>query len=81
MSKFPIHPGSISYYELINGEEILQNKRSSHDIPKSMLFKEINAKWIPVVKVVMIQNEKMREIHEYGPNGQLLQSTLQLQDD
>lgn len=81
MSKNLIHPGSISYFKLIDGKEILQHKQSSNEIPRSMLFKKINTRWIPVVKVVMIDNEKMREIHEYGPKGQLLQTTIQLPDD
>lgn len=73
------HPGKISYYELINGEEKLVNVEAVKDVPEGMRFrKDASGKDVPVVKTVAIKNTdgRVQEIVEYGPKGQFLSSTM-----
>ncbi|HME53882.1 MAG TPA: hypothetical protein VKM55_16775 [Candidatus Lokiarchaeia archaeon] len=73
------HPGKISYYELDNGEEKLVSVDDVQNVPESMRFrKDVSGTDVPVVKTVAIKDAKgnIREIIEYGPKGEFLQSTM-----
>jgi|JI10StandDraft_1071094.scaffolds.fasta_scaffold1282300_2 hypothetical protein len=75
-TNFPKHPGKISF---ING--ITQEIREEVDattVPESIRFVESDTGWVPVVKIVDITTETQRTIRQYGPEGQLLRSTVQL---
>lgn len=70
----PPHPGKVTYVDgrtqqVIEVEDVA-------DVPETMRFAETPHGLVPVVKVVVLQGEGRSEIHEYGPTGELLRSTV-----
>jgi hypothetical protein len=72
----PEHPGKIIFME---GDTILHEK-DANDVPFGIRFVETPDGLVPVVKVVAITTGNQRRIHQYGPDGQLLETTLQIRD-
>ena len=70
------HPGTITFYELVEGVEKIVKTTPIDQIPESMRFRETTKGKVPVVKVVSQQMGSGREIIEYGPKGEFLQSTI-----
>jgi len=73
------HPGKISYYESKNRVENLMNVEDVKNVPETMRFRKgKDGNDVPVVKVVAMKDGdgKAREIVEYGPDGEFLQSTM-----
>ena len=71
-----VHPGVIVFFD---GERQVATRRAS-ELPDSMLFADTPSGRVPVVKVVAHVGDDRREILEFGPDGQLLRSTLQIRE-
>jgi hypothetical protein len=52
--------------------------RLASELPDSIFFADTPSGRVPVVKVVAHVGDDRREILEFGPDGQLLRSTLQI---
>lgn len=66
------HPGTITYMD--GDTNTVISVKPIDTVPESMRF----AGAIPVVKVVTrTMNANTREVVEYGPNDELLRSTIQ----
>jgi hypothetical protein len=72
------HPGSITYYERVDGKEKKVKTTPIDQIPESMWFGETNKGRVPIVKVVAQPMGNGREIIEYGPKGEFIRSTIML---
>ncbi len=73
------HPGKIAYHESRNGVEKLVNTEDVNNVPETMRFRKgKDGKDVPVVKAVAMKDGdgNVREIIEYGPKGEFLQSTM-----
>lgn len=73
------HPGKISMFENVNGVEQLVKVEDVKNVPESMRFRKgASGKDVPVVKTVAMKGPdgRVREIIEYGPNDEFLQSTM-----
>ncbi len=73
------HPGKITFVEIMNGVEKLVKVEDVLNVPESMRFrKDASGKDVPVVKTVAMKTAdgNIREIIEYGPKGEFLQSTI-----
>ncbi len=70
------HPGVIVFFD---GERPVASRLAS-ELPASMLFADTPSGRVPVVKVVAHVGDDRREILEFGPDGQLLRSTLQIRE-
>jgi hypothetical protein len=69
------HPGHIVFFE---NERVVSVARAA-SVPESARFAPSASGPVPVVKVVASRAGAQRFIREYGPEGQLLRSTVQLQ--
>jgi hypothetical protein len=70
----PKHPGTITF---IDGTEV--TTESAADVPESIRFApDKEGKEVPVVKVVATTASGRRTIREYGVDGALLRSTVQV---
>jgi len=69
----PAHPGKITY---VDGrtQKVIEIEDAA-DVPESMRFAETPRGLVPIVKVVLHRERERSEIHEYGPDGELLRST------
>lgn len=66
------HPGTIQYFK----EDQLVSTDAVADVPEHLRFaRDANGVLTPVVKVVARTGDDIREIFEYGPQGQLLRVT------
>lgn len=75
MSK-PEHPGKIIYLDG-NTQQVV-SEANIEDVPESLRFAESADGFIPIVKVIATVVGDRRYIREYGPDGQLLRSTIQV---
>jgi hypothetical protein len=73
-----IHPGKITYYELIDGIEKESGTTSIDQIPENMRFGRNEKGTVPIVKIVWQNRKDGREIHEYGPDGELLRTSIMI---
>ncbi len=72
----PVHPGKITYIDgntnkVVSTEDIAK-------VPETLRFADTPSGKVPVVKVIATVAGDQRHIREYGPNDQLLRSTVQL---
>jgi hypothetical protein len=74
----PLHPGTIVYAKVVDGQEIVVSERPVAEVPEAMRFHQTPQGPVPVVKAVAMlgPGDRIIEIHEYGPGGVLLRSTL-----
>lgn len=75
MSK-PKHPGFIRYIDGKTQEEV--RRMDISQVPESLQYAQTSKGWVPVVKVVALEEGNQRTLREYGPAGELLRSTVQL---
>jgi hypothetical protein len=68
------HPGTITY---VDADAQTQKVQSAADVPEPLRFADTTSGKVPVVKVVARIAGGQRFIREYGPNGELLRSTVQ----
>jgi hypothetical protein len=72
----PEHPGKIVFVDGITQEVI--NERLASEVPFDIRFVETETGLVPVVKIVSFTTPERRIIRQYGPDDQLLQSTIQV---
>jgi hypothetical protein len=68
------HPGTITY---VDADAHTEKVRSVADVPDRLRFADTASGKVPVVRVVARIAGGQRFIREYGPNGELLRSTVQ----
>ena len=63
---------------MVEGQEIVVSEKPVAEVPEAMRFHQTPEGPVPIVKAVAIAGPGGRivEIHEYGPGGVLLRSTL-----
>ena len=74
----PAHPGKVVFVDG-NTQEI-REEADAADLPTSIAFVELDGQLHPVVRVVDFTSDDQRIIRQYGVDGQILRSTLQLRD-
>lgn len=74
----PAHPGTIVYAKVVDGQEIVVGERPVAEVPEALRFCATPQGPVPVVKAVAVMGpgDRVVEIHEYGPGGIWLRSTL-----
>ena len=72
----PVHPGTIVYFEGAPEKEV--SRMSVSEVPESLRFAQTEHGLVPVVKVVAYVEGDQRYIREYGPDGELLRTTMQV---
>jgi hypothetical protein len=75
VSTAPDHPGTIVF---VDGDTNEETEEQAVDVPESIRFAETPEGLVPVVRVVARTAGTRRIIREYGPNGELLRSTVQI---
>lgn len=78
MDNMPEHPGKIVFVDGMT-QEVTKEVMAS-EVPFNIRFIETEAGYIPVVKIVNFATEDRNIIRQYGPNDELLQSTIQIAD-
>ncbi|MCA9544480.1 MAG: hypothetical protein KC613_08820 [Myxococcales bacterium] len=68
------HPGEITFVDEDAGTE---RARPAAEVPASVAFVTVDGATVPVVRVVSRMRGPQRVIRSYGPEGQLLSTTLQ----
>ena len=75
----PKHPGTIQFVDGMTKQ--VTRTLQAHEVPPAFRFaKDASGTLVPVVKVVAIEEGDRRTLREYGPEGQLLRSTVQLRN-
>ena len=74
----PEHPGKIVFVDGFT-QEIMQEVSAS-EVPFGIRFVETEAGLVPVVKIVNLTTDERQTIRQYGPDGELLRSTVQIAD-
>ncbi|HMQ52291.1 MAG TPA: hypothetical protein PKE64_26440 [Anaerolineae bacterium] len=72
----PEHPGKIVFINGITQE--IRHEKSAEEVPPTIRFVQTEHGPVPVVKIVDFTTEEQRIIRQYGPEGQLLKSTVQI---
>ena len=76
MTPPPAHPGTIVFVDADTGEERTEPVAS---VPEPLRYApDERGQLVPVVRVVAQVTGDTRRIHELGPEGQLLRTTVQL---
>ena len=70
------HPGKIVYVD--GNSQQVTNERPATEVPESLRFAETPSGLEPVVKVIATVEGDRRFIREYGVDGALLRSTVQI---
>lgn len=78
MDNMPEHPGKIVFVDGLT-QEVTQEV-VAFEVPLNIRFVETDAGYIPVVKIVNFTTKDKNIIRQYGPNDELLQSTIQIAD-
>lgn len=74
MSSSPVHPGTITFVD-----DTSERVEQASDVPESIRFAmNRDGVLVPVVRVVAIGAGDQRTIREYGADGALLRSTVQV---
>lgn len=68
------HPGSIEHVDEVTDRT---HTRAAADVPRSIAWVQSDGRWVPVVRVVATGTPDRRRINRYGPDGALLDSTIQ----
>lgn len=70
------HPGTVEYVDGNTGK--VTRTAKVDEVPESLRFAPTDQGPVPVVRVVAHVHGNERTIREYGPDGALLRSTVQL---
>jgi hypothetical protein len=74
----PKHPGKIVFVDGITQQVV--KERSASEVPFNVRFIETEDGLVPVVKIVNFTTLEQQIIRQYGPDDQLLSSTVQIAD-
>ncbi|MFY2560763.1 hypothetical protein ACN469_24375 [Corallococcus terminator] len=74
MSK-PKHPGFIRYIDGKTQQEV--RRMDVSQVPEALQYAQGPKGWVPVVKVIALEEGNQRTLREYGPEDELLRSTVQ----
>ncbi len=66
------HPGEIVFEDKV--ENTTHTKRAT-EVPVSIAWVQLDATWVPVVKIVITGSGQVREMTKYGPNDRFLTTT------
>jgi hypothetical protein len=69
------HPGKIVFID--GNTQQITHEFEAAEVPFNIRFVELEGQLVPVVKIVAFTSAQQRTIRQYGPEGQLLNSTLQ----
>ena len=72
----PEHPGKIVFVDGTTQE--VTKELPASEVPFGIRFVETDAGLVPVVRIVNVTTDKQQTIRQYGPDGQLLRSTVQV---
>ncbi|MCP3097970.1 hypothetical protein LZ198_03665 [Myxococcus sp. K15C18031901] len=78
MARSTRHLGTIVYIDGETRQEVSRVK--SAQLPKSERFATTREGIVPVVKVIAYTEGDRRIVREFGPEGELLRSTVQLRE-
>jgi hypothetical protein len=67
------HPGEIVFED--NVENRTYSRRAT-EVPVTIAWVKLEGTWVPVVNIVITGVGHVREITNFGPNGQFLNRTL-----
>lgn len=79
ISDAPKHPGTIVFIDGIT-QEVTKEVPAS-EVPLNIRFVETEAGVVPVVRIVNFTTAEKQIIRQYGPDGQLLRSTVQIRQN
>lgn len=71
----PEHPGKIVFIDGNTGKIVSED--DARTVPESIRFADTPHGKVPVVRVVATTEGDIRSIQEFGPNGELLRTTMQ----
>ncbi len=74
----PQHPGKITFVD--GNTQAIRREADAAELPESIAFVAVEGQLHPVVRIVDFTSDDQRIIRQYGIDGQLLFSTLQLRD-
>lgn len=77
-AKKPKHPGTIIFIDGNTGQ--ITDEMKASEVPDSIRYAEGENGLLPVVKIISTIAGKQRIIRQYGPEGQLLKSTIQIKE-
>ncbi len=66
------HPGEIVYDNKVENRTYSQR---AADVPVGIAWVRLEARWVPVVKIVITGAGQVREMTSYGPDDQFLSRT------
>jgi hypothetical protein len=72
----PKHPGRVLFVDG-NTQEVIREADAA-ELPPSIAFVELDGRLEPVVRIVSYTTDSQRIIRQYGADGALLLSTVQL---
>jgi hypothetical protein len=64
----------------VDGDTNEESEENAADVPESIRFADTPEGPVPVVRVVARTSGDRRIIREYGPDGELLRSTVQIEE-
>lgn len=76
MSQAPKHPGTIVFIDGTTQQET--GRVDISEVPEPLRYAPTKQGLVPVVKVIAYTEGDRRTLREYGPDGELLRSTVQL---
>lgn len=68
------HPGTIENIDEIGDRTWT---RSAAEVPPTIAWAEVDGRYVPVVRIVSTGTADRRRITRYGPDGQMLDTTIQ----
>jgi len=68
------HPGVILHEDRIDGRTWTVPAR---DVPPTIAFVRVDDRYVPVVRIEITGTPSQRRITKFGPDGQMLESTVQ----
>jgi hypothetical protein len=72
----PNHPGRVTFVD--GTTDAVIREADAAELPESIAFVELDGQLHPVVRIVSFVSEDKRIIRQYGVDGELLLSTVQI---
>lgn len=76
MANYPEHPGNIIFVNGMTGETT--KTVPAAEVPENIRYVETDEGFVPVVRIEDYAFENQLTIRQYGPDGELLQSTVMI---